>query len=134
MEHEGGCLCGAIRFEIGGRISDVGQCHCSVCRKASGTGCTAVAVTASRSFRWLSGEDRATRFARPSGWSTSFCGVCGSPLPVLHENGKVYMVPAGLLDGSLELAVGQHIFVDSKASWDVIGDDAPRYAEFADGD
>ena len=131
MDIQGGCVCEAIRYGISGRVSDVGECHCSVCRKGTGAGCTAVVVTSAKSFSWLAGEDSPTHFARSSGWSTAFCPTCGSPVPRLHENGKVVLVPAGGLDGNPELSVGQHIFAGSKAAWDEIGDAAPRHDEWA---
>lgn len=131
MDVEGGCLCDAIRYQISGRVSDVGECHCSICRKATGTGCTAVVITSAKSFGWLAGEASVAHFARPGGWSAAFCPTCGAPVPRVHENGKVVLVPAGGLDGRPDLSVGQHIFVGSMAPWDAIGDDAPRHDEWA---
>ena len=130
MDVEGGCLCGATRYRIRGRVSDVGQCHCSVCRRATGGGSTAVVFTAARSFEWLSGEDAIRSFRRPSGWVVSFCPTRGSPLPREHENGKVVVVPVGGLDESAGIGVMHHIFVGSKAGWDVIGDDGAQHEEW----
>ena len=125
----GSCLCGAVEFEIAGRVSGVDQCHCSICRRASGTGCTAILVTAARSLRWISGERSLTRFSRPSGWASCFCPTCGSPAPRLHENGKVYLVPAGILDGDPGVRIEQHIFVASRAAWDSIASDGAQFDE-----
>jgi hypothetical protein len=127
----GSCLCGGARFEIVGKVSAIGQCHCSLCRKASGTGSNAVLLTSTRSFRWVAGEDLAHTWQRPSGWSNSFCRVCGSPLPLLHPNGKILWIPAGILDDDPGTRIEQHIFVDSKAPWDEIAGAAPQYAEGA---
>ncbi len=127
----GSCLCGGIRFEINGKVSGVGQCHCSLCRKVTGTGSNAVLLTAARSFRWRAGEDLAHRYERSSGWSTTFCRVCGSPLPQLHPSGKVFWIPAGSLDDDPGTRIEQHIFVGSKAAWDEIAGSAPRYEEGA---
>ena len=125
----GRCNCGAVRFEIAGRWSAIGQCHCSKCRKASGAASNAVLYTAARSLRFVAGEDRRRSFDLPSGWGTAFCSTCGSPLPRLHPNGKIFFVPAGLLDGDPGVKVERHIFVGSKASWDEIAGDAPRFEE-----
>ena len=62
----GSCLCGSVRIEIEGRVSPVGQCHCSLCRKASGVASNAVLLTSRKSLRWLSGEDGIARWSRPS--------------------------------------------------------------------
>ena len=68
-------------------------------------------------------------YERPSGFRSTFCRVCGSPLPVRNENGKVVGIPAGALDDDPAVSVVQHTFVDSKAGWDVISGDAPQYTE-----
>ncbi len=44
----GSCLCGAVAFEVDGPIAGIGQCHCSLCRKVSGTASNAVFVVASK--------------------------------------------------------------------------------------
>ena len=125
----GSCLCGSVRIEIEGRVSPVGQCHCSLCRKASGVASNAVLLTSRKSLRWLSGEDGIAHWSRPSGWSVAFCRTCGCPAPLLHPSGKLYWVPAGLLDDDPGVGIGQHIFVGSKAAWDVIPEGAPRFEE-----
>jgi hypothetical protein len=126
----GSCLCGDIAFEIDGKFGPIGQCHCSKCRKASGTDGNAVFYTAAESLRWLRGNDRIIRYShagdRP--WGTSFCGTCGSPTPHLNGTGKIYFVPAGVLDSDPgHRGYAAHIFVGSKAPWVCINDAAPQY-------
>ena len=125
----GSCLCGAIRFEIAGSHSKIGICHCSLCRKASGAGSTAVIALAAERLRWISGETSVAQYERPSGYGVSFCRVCGSPAPDPDSARTMYRVPVGLLDDDPPLIVGDHIFVASKASWDEIGDRAPQFAD-----
>jgi hypothetical protein len=127
----GSCLCSGLRFEIDGKVSGVGECHCSLCRKVSGTASNAVLITARRSLRWVQGEDLVQVYTRPTGWRTGFCRVCGSPAPLLHENGKLFAVPAGSLDDDPGTRIEQHIFVGSKAGWDEIGGDARQFEEGA---
>ncbi len=126
----GGCLCGAVRFSIDGKVGPVGQCHCSKCRKVSGTDGNAVFHTAAASFKWLSGEDQVARFPVPggNGWSSRFCRTCGSPCPHTNREGKFYYVPAGLLDDDPGFrGYAAHIFVGSRAHWVCITDHAPQY-------
>ncbi|MEM8696969.1 MAG: GFA family protein [Pseudomonadota bacterium] len=128
----GSCLCGSVAFEITGKIGPVGQCHCSKCRKVSGTDGNAVFYTAYDSFRWVSGEEDIRRYEVPSGdgWSSTFCPTCGSPAPHTNTDRKIYFVPAGLLDDDIaHSGYAAHIFVGSKASWVEITDDAPQYVE-----
>ena len=127
----GSCLCGGVRFEIDGKVSAIGQCHCSLCRKVSGSAANATLLTAQRSLRWTQGEELVQLYSRPTGWTTAFCRVCGSPLPLLHPNGKLFWVPAGLLDDDPGKRVEQHIYVGSKAAWDEIAGTTPQYKEAA---
>lgn len=128
----GSCLCGSVRYVIDGRVSPIGQCHCSRCRKVSGTASNAALWTATRSLQWLQGEDRIKHYVLPDTeqWTSAFCETCGSPMPHLDPSGKIYFVPAGSLDddpGSRGIAL--HIFVGSKAPWDEIHDAAPQHVE-----
>ena len=123
----GRCLCGGVRFEIDGRVSGIGQCHCSKCRRVSGAGSIAELMTSKKSLRFTDGEERQKSFRQESGYCVTFCERCGSPLPHLHPNGKVYWVPAGLLDDDPGVGVEMHLFVGSKASWDEIGGDAVQH-------
>lgn len=126
----GSCLCGAVRFEIDGAHSKIGICHCSLCRKSSGTGSTVVIALAADRLRWLAGEDKLTQYERPSGYGVTFCRICGSPAPDPDAARTMYRVPVGLLDDDPPLVVGDHIYVGSKASWDHIAGEAPCF----DGD
>lgn len=116
----GSCLCNAVQFEFDGETTEIGMCHCSKCRKVSGVASNANLMVSRDQFKWLSGEDRLTKFALESGWGTWRCSVCGSPTPMLHPGGGAYWVPAGLLDSDPGVGIGGHIFVDSKAPWDEI--------------
>ena len=127
----GSCLCGETAFVIDGQIGPIGQCHCSKCRKVSGTDGNAVFYTAATSLSWVRGGDSLMRYMLPgtTSWGTSRCGNCGSPAPHLNKEGKFYFVPAGALDDDPgHRGYAAHIHVDSKAPWVVITDDAPQFA------
>lgn len=128
---KGRCLCGACVFELKGRISAVGKCHCSKCRRVSGTGSNAVHWARPQNVEWISGTEKIKRFHFPDGWGTSFCSECGSPLPAMNFDETMWFVPAGLLDEDPGVPVRGHIWVESKPSWEVIGDDAPQFPQNA---
>ncbi len=123
----GSCLCGGVRFEYGRAVTGVGMCHCSQCRKVSGVASNAVIVVPEAELRWLAGEELRQTWAKPSGWSTTFCRACGCPVPQLLPTGGAYWVPAGSLDDDPGVQIAGHIYVGSKASWDLIAGDAPRF-------
>jgi hypothetical protein len=115
-----------MRFEITGMHSKVSICRCSLCRRTSGTGSSAAIVVGYDQLNWLSGLDLVT-----NGPKHSFCRVCGAYAPDSNPRKTLYVVPVGILDDNPELLVGPHIFVDSKARWDVIGEDGARQFEGA---
>ncbi len=126
----GSCLCGAVVFELRGEVTDIYQCHCSLCRRALGSAGISVCLSSGKDFRWVSGQDQRRLFATPSGYRSTFCGNCGSHLPDPNPDETTYWVPAGLLDSpDPGLKVGAHVFVESKAAWDKIGDSGVQYAE-----
>ncbi|HEX7070659.1 MAG TPA: GFA family protein [Rhodothermales bacterium] len=129
-ELKGSCLCGAIAFEVTGPVRGVGSCHCSKCRKVSGTGGNAQFIVRAEKFRWLRGLDRIVTFKLPDGWGASRCNACGSPLPDSHDGGKRIWVPAGLMDDPLNTQIVQHIFCGSRADWDEEAEDARYYDEY----
>lgn len=127
---KGECNCGAVCFEISTRPSGVYVCHCSICRRHTGTNGNAVVVVANTDFCWLSGEDEIHTWEKPGhDWQIWFCRVCGSQVPG-HNDDSTMFVPAGLLDDEDEqLRVMHHIWVGSKAGWDEIGDAGRRHEE-----
>jgi hypothetical protein len=125
----GSCLCGGIRFEYARAVTGVGLCHCSLCRKVSGSASNAVILVPEADLKWLSGEELRQTFVKPTGWSTTFCRTCGSPVPAKYGGATAYLVPAGLVDDDPGLRISGHIFVGSKAPWDEIGGSAPQFQE-----
>jgi hypothetical protein len=129
---KGSCLCGGVAFEITGKTSPIGQCHCSKCRKVSGTDGNAVFYARAENLTWVRGEDLIRTYFVPNGngWSSTFCGACGSPVPHTDSAGKIFFVPAGLLDDDPgHRGYAAHIFVGSKAPWSTLTDEAPKYTE-----
>lgn len=132
MTLTGGCACGQVRYEIRAPLTNARSCHCSRCRKTfSGAG-SAYAEVERGAFRWTAGESGLLAHETSPGWGLVFCGRCGSTLAGTHE-GAVHGVTLGCVDGDPGVQIGMHIFVGSRAPWDHIGGDAPRYEEGAPG-
>jgi hypothetical protein len=126
---KGSCLCGTVRYEIDGRISPIWLCHCSKCRRSTGSAFHASAVCGPETFRWVSGEDGIKEYEDTPGYKVRFCGRCGSPVPsYLEEHGLVF-VHVGGLEGDPGREIAHHIFVGSKAPWYTIQDGKPEFDE-----
>jgi len=107
---KGACNCGAVAFEIDTDISDVFVCHCSICRRFTGSNGISVIVVDNSVFRWVRGEDHIVTWKKPNAdWQAGFCKVCGSSLPGANDESNTF-VPAGLIsEGDQDLKVRHHI-------------------------
>ncbi|WP_227287644.1 GFA family protein [Boseongicola sp. H5] len=115
----GRCLCGDVEFEISGRFESFFLCHCSRCRKGTGSAHAANLFTSTAEITWVKGKDRVTSFQVPNTrHSRSFCSRCGSALPRVQMNGNLIVVPAGCLDSSVDIRPNAHICYSSRADWD----------------
>ncbi|MCP4391088.1 MAG: GFA family protein [Gammaproteobacteria bacterium] len=125
----GKCLCGAVEFELDGEIPNLYQCHCSLCRKVTGSSANAAFRIGAARLRWISGKQRVSEYVTPGGFKSHFCSDCGSPLPNLTANDSAYWVPVGLLEDDAELELVAHLFVGSRAAWDRVADGVEQFDE-----
>jgi hypothetical protein len=125
----GGCLCGAVRFELTAAPVWAHCCHCSRCRRASGTAFAANLFVPREALRFVRGEDRVRshKLADAEAFTHVFCETCGSALPFPSLRRELVGVPMGSLDGDPGIAPRAHIFVDSGAPWFTITDGLPRH-------
>lgn len=109
------------------------HCHCSRCRKATGSAHASNLYVEPTHFAWTSGQDFVVRFDLPSArsFAMTFCRQCGSPLPHHTRSGREVVIPAGSLDQEPEVQPQGRAFWDSRASWACGGDALPRFAEWA---
>ncbi len=128
----GSCLCGTVAFAVDEPLPDLYQCHCSLCRKVTGSSNNTATVVATSRFRWERGEDAIRSFVRDTGYRNDFCTRCGSTVPNPMRSGEAMWVPAGLLDEPIRAAVTKHLFVASKAEWDEIGGTGQLYEGMPD--
>lgn len=127
----GRCLCGGVAFEIERAVGPFELCHCSRCRKASGSAFVAGLGVAVRDFRLLSGADLIRTYEAPiregpPPYRVAFCSRCGSPVPSPPPNVGWFEIPAGLLDDDPMLRPDRHIFVECKSPWFTISGTLPR--------
>ncbi len=115
----GSCLCGKVTYEIHGPFKIFQYCHCSRCRKFTGSAHASNLFVPPDQFKWLSGEDQIGRFEHPTAkyFATTFCKNCGSSMPWATKGGKNIIVTAGTLDTDPGIKPSQSIFWDSNAPW-----------------
>lgn len=124
----GECFCGEIKYQINGPLRDARSCHCSRCRKAFSSQASAYALVESDDFAWLSGQHLLTSYVGEDGFGLQFCSRCGSTLCGVYNN-AVHGVTLGCLNEDPEIEIGMHIYVGSKASWEVIPESVLQYQE-----
>ena len=125
----GSCLCGGIRYEISGQLESPLNCHCSMCRKATGAAFRSRAGVRTAAFRWVAGESLLSKYESSPGDVRTFCRVCGSTLVTLFPaNPEVLGLALGTLDDDPGVKPRFHVYVGSKAPWHDITDDLPQFA------
>jgi hypothetical protein len=124
----GSCLCGARRYEVEGEFDRVLVCHCSLCRKASGSVGNAIVIVPKGRFRWIEGADHGETFVLRPTYTITRCRTCGTPLPAEEDETHVYLT-AGTLDDPLDVGIRTHIFCGSRADWDRDEDDVRYFDE-----
>ena len=130
QELSGSCLCGAVHFRVRGPWLRFMHCHCSRCRKATGTGHASNLFTRPEHFHWTKGESEVRRYELPTAarFTNTFCSICGSRLPSVSRDGKSVNVPAGSLDDIPDAMPQARIYFGSRMPWSCV-DAIPQYEE-----
>lgn len=129
---KGSCLCGAVQYEVSGEPKRFFHCHCTRCRKVTGTGHASNLFIQPGMLKWLSGEEQIRAFKVPEAkrFTNNFCATCGSRLPRQAQDSDIVMIPAGSLDDAAPIKPQARIFSGSRASWSCTGDELPVYPEY----
>lgn len=130
QQHTGSCLCGAVTFELTGEFKKFFLCHCSRCRKTSGSAHCANLFAPAAELTWLTGEDNLSYYRHEdTHFARTFCKTCGSNVPTVSKERGLVVVPAGSLDSDVDLTAQANIFMGSKANWDQDLYKAPSFDE-----
>jgi len=119
----GSCLCGSVAYEIKGTSKFFFHCHCSRCRKATGTGHASNIIMQPESVTWTAGENLLKSYKVPEAkrFMTTFCTNCGSLMPRLAPDNSIAVVPAGTLDCDPDIRPQARIMSGSRAAWSCDG-------------
>jgi hypothetical protein len=127
--HSGGCLCGAVRYEVEGSPLVVAHCHCNDCQRGSGTGHSTGAMFAADRMR-LTGPVTEFKVKSDSGSEVTrvFCPACGSPILGRNSGMAGYLTIAlGTLDDSSGFEPQVVVFARSRKPWDIMDESLPTY-------
>ncbi|WP_157019107.1 GFA family protein [Mesorhizobium xinjiangense] len=122
----GRCMCGAVRYTVEDAFSYAGNCHCSLCRQATGAAFKPFAGIEREKMTVTRGEDSLLIFGEADNHDAR-CARCGSFLYSVVREGAYVHISMGTLVDEPTLRPTEHIFVGSKAPWYTITDDLPQY-------
>ena len=122
----GKCFCGAVHYAVADEFVYAANCHCSNCRRTTGSAFKPFAGIERSKLRITKGDDTLTIFGEEDGNDTH-CRVCGSLLYSVVRAGQFVHVAMGTLVDDPSIRPTEHIFVGSKAPWFTITDDLPQY-------
>jgi hypothetical protein len=125
----GGCLCGAVRYEVRGALRDVLICHCEECRRWHGHFSASTAarredlvLLEERGLRWIQSPDS------DAGARRGFCAECGSSLFWDPPGRPTLSIAAGTLDGPTRLRTTAHWYASQAGDYyDLPDDGLPRH-------
>jgi hypothetical protein len=114
--YKGSCLCANISYELSAELGEFGYCHCTSCRKASGTAHAANAPIHRSHFQLHSGGDTLRDYA------------------YLSATPDMLRLRLGSLDTAFTRQPKAHTFVSDKAPWEPIADGLPQFDSWAPKD
>jgi hypothetical protein len=129
---KGSCLCGAVHYEVSGDAKTFYHCHCSRCRKSTGTGHASNLFLVDARLVFTQGESLLKFYKVPDAerFARQFCGNCGSVVARFVPEITAVVVPAGSLDCEVSITPQARIFWDSRTEWSCDDDALPRHAEY----
>jgi len=129
--YSGKCLCGEVNITISGEISEIIHCHCSLCRKNSGTAYATNGFINKHEFSITKGSDVLSSFSLKPGKTRHFCSRCASPIYSSNaEDPSRLRIRLGIIDSDISERPISHNFVRSKANWDDLDANLPRYDSY----
>ncbi len=124
----GRCMCGAVRYAVADEFAYAANCHCSNCRRTTGSAFKPFAGIEREKFAIAEGEHNLMIVGEANGHD-AHCKLCGSLLYSLVRDGAFIHVAMGTLLDDPAIRPMKHIFVGSKAPWHTITDGLPQFQE-----
>ena len=105
-----------MKFSVADISNNIYQCHCSLCRKQTGSASNSGAITPLRQLKWIKGKDNIKSWITETGFRSDFCDNCGSPVPNPLKRHDFYWIPVGCLEDA-PFNIVANLCTESKATW-----------------
>lgn len=126
----GSCVCGDVKYEFDAEPRVTVACHCSLCRKATGSAFGTWTLVPKAQFRFVSGEAQLGEYQSSDHARRLFCKRCGTTLGNFTTRRPHFIhLAAGTLDHPPALRIDLHCYTASKAPWFDITDQLPQHEE-----
>jgi len=126
--HDGGCLCGAVRYRLHGPFTYSAHCHCRSCQRAVGAGYATYSAVAPENFEVLRG-DLAIYRSSP-GVERGFCAKCGTSLSYAGEGWSDVAVMSATLDDPAAARPTTNVYLEHRQPWVAIDESLRKYDRF----
>lgn len=123
------CYCGAVELEVDDAFVSAFYCHCSRCRRQSGSAFSALGCIEVEKFSITRGAEAVLRSPETADGHGAVCAHCHARLYAIVRARRYVHLPLGILTDTPSIRPSVHIYVGSKAPWYTICDDLPQYAE-----
>lgn len=111
IEHQGACLCGAVKLKAATDSNQIGVCHCKMCRRWGGGPLFASEFGEEVSFE---GEEHIATFSSSDWAERGFCRTCGTHLFYRLKDNHHYAIPVGLFDDCNDWQFAEQVFIEEK--------------------
>jgi hypothetical protein len=130
----GGCMCGAVRWELSAPPIGAAYCHCTRCRRRTGSSVSVTALISADTLTITAGEELLAAYAPETGWHKYFCRECGSAVLTRNpDDATVVGIRMGGFDGDPGVRPAFHQFTAYAPVWAPVPDDGlPRFEERVD--
>lgn len=126
--HEGGCMCGAVRYRLHGPFTYSAHCHCRSCQRAVGAGYVTYSAVEPENFEIIKGE--MTIFHSSPGVNRGFCNKCGTSLSYSGDDWTDYAIMSATLDDPSAAVPTTNAYTKDKLPWVALEESLKNYHEF----
>jgi len=127
-QHDGGCMCGAVRYRLHGPFTYSAHCHCRSCQHAVGAGYATFSAVAPENFEIISGN--LTIYESSPGVRRGFCNRCGTSLSYAGDDWTDFAILSATLDDPSAAVPTTNVYLDHKQPWVALNENLRGYGTF----